>query len=114
MLIVGGGNAAADCAIALVEQGHCAGVAISYRRDELARLRGAVRNKIDKMFRSGQIKPFLGTEVVEIQTDRVTLRGRAGNVRLPVDAVIVQIGGRAPSELLRSIGIELVEKRGAA
>jgi len=114
VLIVGGGNAAGDCAIALVEQGHCAGVAISYRRDELARLRGDVRNKIDKMVRSGQIKPFLGTEVVEIQADRVTLRGRAGNVRLPVDAVIVQIGGRAPSELLRSIGIELVEKRGAA
>ena len=35
-------------------------------------------------------------------------------MRLPVDAVIVQIGGRAPTELLRSIGIELVEKRGAA
>jgi hypothetical protein len=28
--------------------------------------------------------------------------------------VIVQIGGRPPAELLRTIGIELVEKRGAA
>jgi hypothetical protein len=30
------------------------------------------------------------------------------------DRVIVQIGGQPPSELLRTIGIELVEKRGEA
>jgi thioredoxin reductase/NAD-dependent dihydropyrimidine dehydrogenase PreA subunit len=114
VLVVGGGNAAADCAIALVEQGHCKSVALSYRRDELARLRGSVRNTIDKMFSAGQIAPYLGTEIVEIRKDRVLLRGRAGEMTLPVDAVIVQIGGRAPSELLRTVGIELVEKRGAA
>ena len=28
--------------------------------------------------------------------------------------VVVQIGGTAPSQLLRSVGIELVEKRGEA
>ena len=30
------------------------------------------------------------------------------------DRVIVQIGGQPPSQLLRTIGIELVEKRGEA
>jgi hypothetical protein len=30
------------------------------------------------------------------------------------DRVIVLIGGQPPSELLRTIGIELVEKRGEA
>lgn len=114
VLVVGGGNAAADCAIALADQGHCKTVALSYRRDELARLRGSVRNRIDKLFSTGQITAYLGTEVTEIRQDRVKLRGRAGEIVLPIDAVIVQIGGRAPSELLRSIGIELVEKRGAA
>ncbi|MBV8756038.1 MAG: NAD(P)-binding domain-containing protein [Deltaproteobacteria bacterium] len=114
VLVVGGGNAAADNAIALVEQGHCASVSLSYRRTELGRLRGLVRNKIDKMFRSGQITPYLGTEVAEIHRDRVILRGARGTETVPCDAVIIQIGGRAPSELLRTIGIELVEKRGAA
>ena len=114
VLVVGGGNAAADNAIALVEQGHCASVSLSYRRTELGRLRGLVRNKIDKMFRSGQITPYLGTEVAEIHRDRVVLRGNGGTQTVPCDAVIIQIGGRAPSELLRTIGIELVEKRGAA
>lgn len=114
VLVVGGGNAAADSAIALAEHGHCASVSLSYRRTELGRLRGLVRNKIDKLFRGGQITPYLGTEVAEIHRDRVVLRGSSGKVELPCDAVIVQIGGRAPSELLRTIGIELVEKRGAA
>ena len=114
VLVVGGGNAAADCAIALAEQGHCESVALSYRRNELPRLRGMVRNTIDRLFRDGLVVPHLGTEVTEIRPDRVTLRGAAGELQLPIDAVIIQIGGRAPSELLRTVGIDLVEKRGAA
>ena len=114
VLVVGGGNAAADCAIALADQGHCESVALSYRRTELARLRGSVRNRIEKLFREGRVVPHLGTEVTEISADRVRLRGAAGELDLPTDAVIVQIGGRQPSELLRTIGIDLVEKRGAA
>lgn len=114
VLVVGGGNAAADCAIALAEHGGCASVALSYRRTELPRLRGNVRNRLEKLFKGGGVVPHLGTEVSEIRRDRVRLRGAAGELDLPTDAVIIQIGGRAPSELLRTIGIELVEKRGAA
>jgi thioredoxin reductase/NAD-dependent dihydropyrimidine dehydrogenase PreA subunit len=114
VLVVGGGNAAADCAIALAEQGRCESVALSYRRTDLPRLRGSVRNRIEKLFRDGRVVPHLGTEVSEIRKDRVRLRGAAGELDLPTDAVIIQIGGRAPSELLRTIGIDLVEKRGAA
>src|SRR5690242_10183078 len=43
VLVVGGGNAAADCAIALAEAGVCKAVGLSYRRAELARLRTSVR-----------------------------------------------------------------------
>jgi thioredoxin reductase len=87
---------------------------LSYRRTELPRLRGNVRNRLEKLFKGGGVVPHLGTEVSEIRRDRVRLRGAAGELDLPADAVIIQIGGRAPSELLRTIGIELVEKRGAA
>jgi thioredoxin reductase/NAD-dependent dihydropyrimidine dehydrogenase PreA subunit len=114
VLVVGGGNAAADCAIALAEHGRCTSVAISYRRTELPRLRGSVRTRLERLFRSGGVVPHLGTEVAEIRQDRVVLRGAAGELQLPADAVIIQIGGRQPSELLRTVGIELVEKRGAA
>ena len=33
---------------------------------------------------------------------------------MPNDAVIVQIGGTAPAELLQKFGIEVVTKRGEA
>lgn len=115
VLVVGGGNAAADCAIALAEAGVCKAVGLSYRRAELARLRTSVRAKFDRLVEAGEIRTFLSTEVVEIQRDRVALRRADGRVSaLQIDDVIVQIGGRPPSELLKTIGIELVEKRGAA
>lgn len=112
VLVVGGGNAAADCALALMESGLPASVALSYRRDELARLRASVRERIEAAFAGGTITPHLGSEVVAIAPTTVTLRTRRGVQELRNDAVVVQIGGTAPSDLLRSIGIELVEKRG--
>jgi thioredoxin reductase len=115
VLVVGGGNAAADCAIALAESRLCRSVAISYRRAELARLRTTVREAMDRMLRSGSIAAHLSTVVVQIAADRVRLRRADGaEYDLPNDEVIIQIGGQPPSELLRTIGIELVEKRGAA
>lgn len=114
VLVVGGGNAAADCAIALAESRACASVALSYRKTELARLRSSVRTTIDRAFRDQTIKPLLGTEVVSIAEDHVMMKTRGGLEQVRNDSVIVQIGGQPPSALLKTIGIELVEKRGEA
>jgi len=115
VLVVGGGNAAADCAIALARFGRCASVTLSYRRTQLARLRASVRQALDAAFSAGSVIPALGTEVESIAPDHVVLRGPGEHRRtLPNQAVIVQIGGTAPAELLRSIGIDLVTKRGEA
>lgn len=114
MLVVGGGNAAADCAIALAEQGNCTRVALSYRRDQLMRLRGSVRTRLDELIAKGGVLPLLGTEVISIGSQHVVLQGRDGIQHVENDHVVVQIGGTAPAQLLRSIGIELVEKRGEA
>lgn len=114
VLIVGGGNAAADCAIALANSRLCASVSISYRRPELARLRASVRKDVERCFAEGSIVPLLATEVVSIAERHVTLSTPDGPREVINDRVIVQIGGQPPSELLRTIGIELVEKRGEA
>lgn len=114
VIVVGGGNAAADCAIALAQAGICASVAISYRKDKLARLRGSVRAELDRWFASGAIKPLLSTEVKSISEDHVMLKTPEGMQQIRNDNVIVQIGGQPPSALLKTIGIELVEKRGEA
>ena len=114
VMIVGGGNAAADCAIALANAKLCASVSISYRRPELARLRSSVRADIERCFAAGTIAPLLATEVVAIAERHDTLTTAEGVQQVVNDNVIVQIGGQPPSELLRTIGIELVEKRGEA
>ncbi|MEO7736211.1 MAG: NAD(P)-binding domain-containing protein [Kofleriaceae bacterium] len=114
VLIVGGGNAAAECAIALAKAKLCASVSISYRRPELARLRALVRSEIERSFAAGTIVPLLGTEVVSIAEQHVTLRTPDGVQQVVNDRVIIQIGGQPPSALLRTIGIELIEKRGEA
>ncbi len=114
VLVVGGGNAAADCALALAESRVCASVALSYRRAELARMRASVPARIAELVTAGTIVPHLGSEVIAIALDHVMLRTAAGVQRVPNDDVVIQIGGTSPSDLLKTIGIEVVEKRGVA
>jgi thioredoxin reductase/NAD-dependent dihydropyrimidine dehydrogenase PreA subunit len=114
VLVVGGGNAAADVAIGLANSNLCREVALSYRRPQLARLRSSVKTELERCFAAGAVKALLETEVVSIAERSVMLRTKQGMQELPNDRVIVQIGGTAPSELLKTIGIELVEKRGEA
>lgn len=114
VMIVGGGNTAAECAIALANAKLCASVSISYRRAELARLRSSVRKQIERCFAEGTVAPLLSTEVVSIAEHHVTLNTPDGVQQMINDNVIIQIGGQPPSALLRTIGIELVEKRGEA
>ena len=49
-----------------------------------------------------------------IGEQEVVLTGRGRETRIQNDAVIVQIGGTAPAELLQSFGIHVVTKRGEA
>jgi thioredoxin reductase (NADPH) len=114
VLVVGGGNAAADCAIALVEAGTCTSVGLSYRKRELARLRSSVRARIDELIDQRKLTPYLGTQVMYIAEDHVALNAEGGVTKVQSDAVIVQIGGTSPNALLRGLGIDLVEKRGEA
>jgi thioredoxin reductase/ferredoxin len=115
VLVVGGGNAAADCALALARFGRSASVTLSYRRRHMARLRGSVRQALDAAFAGRAVIPALATEVESIDPASVTLRDERGiRSTIPNQAVIVQIGGTAPTDLLRSIGVELVTKRGEA
>lgn len=114
VMVVGGGNAAADCVIALANAKCCASVALSYRRAELARLRSSVRTDLERCIAAGEVRALLSTEVLAIEPEHVVLKTSTGTERVRNDHVIVQIGGTAPSALLKTIGIELVEKRGEA
>ena len=73
-----------------------------------------MRKDVERCIAEGSIVPLLGTEVVSIAEHHVTLSTPDGVRQIVNDRVIIQIGGQPPSALLRTIGIELVEKRGEA
>jgi len=117
ILVVGGGDSAAEAAIGLsLQRGN--EVALSYRREQLVRLKRRNLERLSKSFEEGRIEPLLPTEVVEILPDRVRLRGRGSTLERPNDYVFVFAGGEPPFGFLRQIGVrfggEAAEVRPAA
>ncbi|MEZ4335314.1 MAG: NAD(P)-binding domain-containing protein [Sandaracinaceae bacterium] len=113
VLVIGGGNSAVECAIALAEDGGCASVGISYRRSDFARCRGENRARIGALIEAGRVRPLLKTNVSEITEQEVRVRHDDGREEtIPNDGVIIQIGGTPPSQLLSKFGVEMVAKRG--
>ena len=114
VLVVGGGNSAVENAIALADFGGCRSVSISYRRDAFARCRVENRRRIEALIAQGKVHPIMPSQVLEIRAHDVLLDVGGKQQPLANDAVIVQIGGTAPSELLQKFGVEVVVKRGEA
>jgi len=114
VLVVGGGNSAVENALALADFGACASVSISYRRNAFARCRAENRRRIDEVIAAGKVKPLMPSEVKQIGEREVALDADGKQLVMPNDAVIVQIGGTAPAELLQKFGIDVVTKRGEA
>ena len=115
VLVVGGGNAAVESAFALVDGGKCASVTISYRKNNFARCRQPNRKRIEADVAADRLTALMGTQVEEIFEDRVSLRDAAGQqTSIRHDAVVIQIGGTAPTALLQDVGIEIVTKYGEA
>jgi thioredoxin reductase (NADPH) len=102
VLVVGGGNSAVETALALSDHGRCASVTLSYRV------------RIEHAITQGKVNAELPTEIEQIAESSVALKTAEGSKQLPNDAVIVQIGGTPPSQLLKSFGIEIVTKYGEA
>ena len=114
VLVVGGGNSAVETALALADFKRCASVSISYRRDAFARCRADNRLRIDEAIQTSRVQALLPSQIVSIRERDVVLTSGTREMRIPNDAVIVQIGGTAPAELLQTFGIQVVTKRGEA
>lgn len=110
VLVVGGGNSAVESALSLYDFGGCASVAISYRREQFMRCRNDNRRRIDEAIGSGRVRALMSTNIKLIEPRRVTLQNGGEPFQIENDAIIAQLGGTAPSEVLKSFGIELVTK----
>jgi thioredoxin reductase (NADPH) len=113
VLVVGGGDSALVAALSLAEAPDTR-VALSYRGEAFSRAKPKNRQRIEEAEAAGGMHVFLGSEVLEIGEKTVKLRCEDEVLGLPNDAVLVCAGGVLPTPFLRSIGIEIETKRGAA
>ncbi len=113
VLVVGGGDAALEAAIALADEPGCE-VTLSYRSEAFARVKPANRARLQERQERRRVTVLLKSNVKRIEPDAVTLTHGERDVRLKNDAVIVCAGGELPFDLLKKVGIAFETKRGTA
>jgi thioredoxin reductase/Pyruvate/2-oxoacid:ferredoxin oxidoreductase delta subunit len=102
-LVVGGGDSAAETALALAEQPGSE-VFLSYRREAFTRVRERNLARLEEACAERRLRVLFRSEVRAIHPDAVDLEVDAGGarriVRVPNDDVFVMAGGTAPLEVL--------------
>lgn len=109
VLVVGGGDSAVESALGLANQSG-ATVHLSYRGDELSRVKPRNRDKFEAAVRQGKISVLFGSQVKEIRESDVVLTIGGQTIHLPNDTVIIRIGGDPPLKFLERIGVRVVRK----
>mgnify|MGYP001569471737 CR=1 FL=1 len=109
VLVVGGGDSAIESAVGLAHQPGTT-VTLSYRGDAFARIKDRNREKIDALRDATRVEVLLQSQVREILADSASLEAGGEVKTLPLDYVIVRIGGEAPYEMLRRAGVSIVTK----
>jgi thioredoxin reductase (NADPH) len=114
VMIIGGGNSAAEASLFLAEEGARPTLVI-WRTDWENRdpkknaIKHWVRTPLEKLIEQGRLQLFFFKEVEEITEREVRVRREDGeSIRLPNDAVFILIGSDADLTLLREVGVEIV------
>jgi thioredoxin reductase/ferredoxin len=109
VLVVGGGDSAAEAAIALADAG--ARVTLCHRGAELSRPKPENVERLRALAGAGKVALKLGTTVASIGEREVALSSQAGGERLPNDAVYALIGREPPLDFFRASGIPIRGER---
>jgi thioredoxin reductase len=109
ILVVGGGDSAIESVVGLANQQGTT-VTLSYRGESFDRVKPRNLEKLKATQSSGRVAIVFRSQVREIRDDVVVLDIAGESRILPVDDVIVRIGGNPPQALLDRIGVKMVEK----
>ncbi len=107
VLVVGGGNTAAEAACYLTE---CADVYLSYRRPKFFRINETNLKILEEKVKEGKIHLLMNTDIerVEPYQDKVRVIFKDGRF-MEFDYIFYCLGGRSPVGFLKHIGIEFSE-----
>jgi thioredoxin reductase len=109
VLVVGGGDSAVECALALAKGGRNR-VTLSYRSGAFDRVKQRNQERLSAAETDGQSRIVRKSKVREIRPQSVVLDDDSSVTELPNSYVFILIGGESPEAFLQKIGIEIVEK----
>ncbi len=108
ILVVGGGNTAAEAALTLSERNQ---VTLSHRGEGFHRLFKDNERLLNEAIQTGRIKPLLNSNVTGFGDREATLEmvrnGRKITKRISFDHAFVLIGSEFPAHFLKSLGLKL-------
>src|SRR5260370_33380277 len=119
VLVVGGGNSAAEAALFLSEEGAHTTMAIwrsdwENRDPKAGAMKHWVRSPLEREITEGRLRVVLYKQVDEITEHEVTLTTDAGEkLKIPNDVVFVLVGSDADLTLLRKLGVKAEAGRAA-
>jgi thioredoxin reductase (NADPH) len=106
VIIVGGGNSAAETALELYRSG--ATVTLVVRHPQLKpSIKYWVRPDIENRIKEGSVRGLFNTKVVEIQPTQVIVERDGAREEIPADAVFLLTGYHPDCDLYRRAGIRL-------
>jgi len=109
VVIVGGGNSAAESALEMYRAG--AHVTVVHRHSELkSTIKYWVRPDIDNRIKEESIAARFNACVTEIRPTSVVVQGPAGTEEIPADAVFLLTGYRADADLMARAGVTFNER----
>ncbi len=109
-LVVGGGDSAAETACFLSDKIQ---VYLSYRRPQFFRINETNLAELNKRVNEGKIKLLLNTNIEGLEPvpeEKIKVKFKEIEP-LVVDAVYYCLGGTTPENFLKSIGVEIKDKR---
>jgi len=107
VLVVGGGDSASEYCQYLSQDGN--DVTLSYRRQELTRMNDINRESLAALAARGRVRLLLGTDIAAIRDNagrpEVAFAGEGLGSEV-FDYVVFALGGSAPHDFLKIVGIE--------
>ncbi len=104
LVVIGGGNSAAEAAIALVGRNR---VTLVHRDTGFPRLNKDNRRKLETAERAGQLRVLLQAQVASFEPGQVVVVVDDHEERLTADAAFVLIGTQPPLAFLKKLGVRL-------
>jgi len=112
VLVVGGGDSAAEAAAALADPLLANTVVLSYRGSVFGQPSSSNRTRIDELTKADRLTVMLRSRVLSIERGGVAIDADHVVTTIPADKVYIMIGGELPAKFLQGLGVAVDLKFG--